>query len=350
MRGNRSELEVQFNWIFVIIAGSIILLFFAGLVVKQKQASETRICGQVLNDLELKFFIAKEGAGTVAYTPISDLELQFSCSDYRCSEYEAAPKSSGNIVLFAPRKLFGENLLTWAKEWNVPFKVTNFLYVSTPLNRYYFIYDENSQNSFADAKKYFDAVPDNFTKEIVSLNDFRSSSRYNNDFGVTLLFFDVSTQLNIPPKHWIYDLDTQHVGALSINTGSKEILFHYISGNSLVTTPSSQKYFRDEELFGAIFSGNSENYDCNLKKAYSRLEKIALIYSTRTSYLFSEATSEICAFHYNFEIDSINALSTLASQCKDYLDSCDAAEIESDANNILATNRDLLREGCPRIY
>ena len=38
---DKKGFEIQFNWIFVLVAGTAILLFFSGIIIKQKDVSET---------------------------------------------------------------------------------------------------------------------------------------------------------------------------------------------------------------------------------------------------------------------------------------------------------------------
>ena len=48
---NKKGFEMQFNWIFVLVAGMVILLFFTMVVVEQKGVSETTAKATVLKSM-----------------------------------------------------------------------------------------------------------------------------------------------------------------------------------------------------------------------------------------------------------------------------------------------------------
>ena len=48
----KGQIQVTFNWIYITIAGAVILLFFFGIVVKQKAASEEKLSIEVVRILE----------------------------------------------------------------------------------------------------------------------------------------------------------------------------------------------------------------------------------------------------------------------------------------------------------
>ena len=49
---NKKGFEIQFNWIFVLVAGTAIILFFTVVVIKQKNVSETSTKATILKSME----------------------------------------------------------------------------------------------------------------------------------------------------------------------------------------------------------------------------------------------------------------------------------------------------------
>ena len=52
MNSKKGVIEVQFNWIFVLIIGSVILILITGVVIKQKNISETSKNTLILKNLD----------------------------------------------------------------------------------------------------------------------------------------------------------------------------------------------------------------------------------------------------------------------------------------------------------
>ena len=51
----KAQIQVTFNWVYILIAGAVILLFFIGIVVKQKAVSEENLATDVVRVMESIF-------------------------------------------------------------------------------------------------------------------------------------------------------------------------------------------------------------------------------------------------------------------------------------------------------
>ena len=166
----KAQVEAQFNWIFILIAGGLILAFFSYVVIKQKAASEIKLAGKITKQLNTVLTGAKVSSGATELIPISKADIRFSCNDYYIG---AASQRLGNRVVFAPEFINSDKIITWALDWNLPFKVNTFLYLTSPLTRYIVIGDSSTiltkiNNSLPDTlnKDYFvDASDPNIVDE-----------------------------------------------------------------------------------------------------------------------------------------------------------------------------------------
>ena len=78
----KGQLTLSFNWIFVMVAGAVILLFFVGLIVKQKDSSEQKLNFDVVNILEsilVGSTVSEQTINTIDTSGISSMELFFEC-------------------------------------------------------------------------------------------------------------------------------------------------------------------------------------------------------------------------------------------------------------------------------
>jgi len=154
--------ETQLNWVFILIVGAIILGFFTFIVMKQKVSSEAKFSGKVSQQINTILVGAKVSSGTVQMIPTPELEIRFTCNDYYIGP---ASQRLGNRVVFAPEYLDGDELITWALDWSVPFKVSTFLYMTTPFIKYVVVDSDEDE-------KFFNALPDKLNKYSVNYLEF----------------------------------------------------------------------------------------------------------------------------------------------------------------------------------
>ncbi|PIZ49746.1 hypothetical protein COY28_06090 [Candidatus Woesearchaeota archaeon CG_4_10_14_0_2_um_filter_57_5] len=78
--GRRAVIEVQFNWIFILIVGGLLMGFFFSIINKQKQAADMRLAQDTLAQIELIVAGARASknlAGIIE--PIPPLGITLSC-------------------------------------------------------------------------------------------------------------------------------------------------------------------------------------------------------------------------------------------------------------------------------
>ncbi len=66
----KAQLDVQFNWIFILLVGAIILSFFVGVAFWYKNTQEHKITGEVIVGIEALLKTAKESPNTARTTTI----------------------------------------------------------------------------------------------------------------------------------------------------------------------------------------------------------------------------------------------------------------------------------------
>ena len=288
MADKKGVIEIQFNWIFILVAGSLILLFFFGIIrwayTSSAESSSTTISNYIDSLLTGTAVTEK----TVNKVTIPFKKLEFTCTGIRVDNSQNQ-KNIRNKIIFAPSRLEKNQMITWSLSWDVPFRITNFLFVSSPLIRYIFIGDEEDE-IFKYLKKSF---PEEFNAEfnpttIEDLNNFKVRVIYVNPSS-----FDIS-----PP--YLQDfrkMTAEDVTALEITGSSFEEVLdlsffnkypHDATTDNHKWNPTSggtSHAFCKASLIAAIFSENVDDYNCNMEKAFKRAENIANIYKQRSSEL-----------------------------------------------------------------
>ncbi|MDP7323713.1 MAG: hypothetical protein QF632_03050, partial [Candidatus Woesearchaeota archaeon] len=223
LKSKKAAIEVQFNWIFVLIAGALIIGFFVMIVSKQQTSVKSEINIVVSRAIEAILTGSKVSADSASPGSLPVGNIEFDCDSYSVGDVERKLKQ---MTVFAPDLIKGKQIITWSLPWNVPFRATNLLLLTSPQVRYIFVYDStdltNPLNAFAD--KLYNKMDEQLEFEKISANVDRiedgDSVMNNNNYKVKFIYFanpvtnplpsptgvDVTAVL-IHADNWAYDPD-----------------------------------------------------------------------------------------------------------------------------------------------
>ncbi len=205
---NKGQVEISFNWIFVLIAGGLILFFFITFIVNQREASMEELGRRVQDRFDSIFTIIQQTPDSVQSFDHIATELEFMCEE-GVQSYMVRGSSAVTFIdsqiIFSPRYIGDSRLVAWTRNFRGPYPVTPVLYLSDDRNMFYFI--DDGENGFV--RDLFNRFPDAFQKELIrednpGLEDkgydfytiiFSDDSR--SEFDVTLLPDDSYTRIRI---------------------------------------------------------------------------------------------------------------------------------------------------------
>lgn len=364
MRSKKGIVEVQFNWIFILIVGAIILMFFISIVVQGSRTSNRKTAAQITFDMSSIFSGALVSTNTEHIVEIPPIDIYFECdnntgySSYRVSDSEA-PIGDG-LIVFSPSYVSGKGreLLTWSTDWNVPYRVSNFLYVTAPAHRYIIV--EGSTPS--QAQYVFDNLPDQMQKGANVVTDLQNIDDKNN-YKVTIVILYNSSIVNpegaifvVPPSLMTVsddDLSLIYVEPIlpHIATSIKEtgMVYFYKKNNTVFSYDGKSSFVGEASLYGSIYSENVENYNCNMQKAFKRLTYLTGIYEKKAENLLA---------YYNFYPDPQNCASKIGDAKTDLINILSISKFtESNVNtfysyinDLKGHNKNIQRYSCPVIY
>lgn len=337
----RGQIEITFNWIYIVIAGAVILLFFFGVVVKQKQVSEERLSNEVVQIMGSIL----TGAGTSEKTKnfidasgLADYVLYFSC-DAGVSEFgiKDQPARIQNNVdpLFAPKEIHSSRIVTWSLPYHLPFKVIDFLFV-IPLNIKYYLVGNDAEfiNEFLNSTKGIER------EFLLNLQEIQPEENQQ----VRIIDTDGSSIPGIGVPAQLQSLSDKEVSAI-VFTGKNQVDFYQKEGavwqkmNKAAVRIISLAGERDAARYAAIFSADDQTYGCNMQKAFKRLEYLTEVYGGE----------EIDSAEPGGKLGSlINYYRNIpASECRSYLEDYKANALNSlaDLNNKVRSCR-LVPESC----
>ena len=363
IKSKKGVVEIQFNWIFILIAGAVILIFFGYLVTRIQGTAEEKTSTTVLSNLDTILTGAGVSTGTLNTLRMPGDDIELSCQRFSIGSLR---KSIESNVIFGPRRIRGKEMLTWTQEWSVPYRVTNFLYWSSPQVRYIFVfecnYDSSNQvcdsNSYRTMSRINNTIPEEFNVELRSTDNYGSLGGieyYNsgnaikdlNNYEVRFVFFDATPQSSIPPA--LKKMNSKDITALYIAPGTtveKEgtIKFYKKGMNDDWVPDGETSFLKLPSLLGAIFSNDIEDYKCNMRKAFNRLVHVSDVYKKRSEVLDGFGANN-CK---NFHLIAKGYIGTIMSYAQSGLTK--APEIQSKTEELKQQNNLAELGSCVLIY
>lgn len=311
-----------FNWIFIIIAGSLLLIFFVRFAFQQTQIFGEKGSVELISSLEDQleaFSISETSSKIISLGYNTNLEL-----DCERIVNENIPKRT-NLIIFSPSKLSGKSVATWTRKWEFPYQISNVFYLTNENSRYLLIYDKDSFEKVSkfDFPSSFNLQKMNFDN--LNLDDLAANTK--NLQNLNLVYF---TKIQRPTE--ILN-KFKNLNLVEIDLKLNEIKIFNKDG-----TFTSSYFLEEPLLFGAIFG--SENFNCIKDKALSKLDLVTEVYLKKASYLSLKTSNQLCKAKY-YEIT--NTLTTFKG--------ADSKQILYDLKEkIKSQNKGLEKNACPSIY
>lgn len=305
----KAQIEVSFNWIFVLIAGFAILMFFFMLINNQTDSSQEELARTTTDRLSNIFESIQSNPDTAQEHPRANYELTFSCIG-GVHEFRQGQSTSSayleNSIVFTPRTMGNSQLLTLTKRENLPFLTTSTLFLTDKNTHYVFGTGMAAYNNLLP--DIFSKVNGDYPNAIIAAQNYRR------------VIYVISS--NEPtPTPAIANIDV-----IKINNADGQIIFE----------DETLKFFSQEMALGAIISGNYELTKCNFDKINQSFERMKTILIQRKDMISNELTGNCEVLLDSTDIDlSFND---------------DASTFTTKSNNLEERNRELERLGCPIIY
>ncbi len=282
----RGQVDVTFNWIYVLIAGAVILLFFVGIVAKQKSSSEQKISLDVLSIMESIFTsasVSDKSRHVIDAAGLADYTFYFSCQD-GVGEY-GIKDSSAHIEdslhpLFSPAQLSTSTFLTYSLPYALPFKVTDFLFVSSINTKYVVLGNSPFATDFLAQTKEFNVVD--------SLNNLNIGENYqirivDSDGSYLRDGLEVESNLANSPRLSAVQFESSASDTRLFYYGVVDGKWKKLNRESLPLVSIDSE--RNAAKFAAVFAQDQEQYWCNMQKALKRLLLVRQIYAARADKL-----------------------------------------------------------------
>lgn len=283
---NKRGQAEQFNWIFVIVAGAIILGFFTMFVFqyidlqeKRQEVESVRFFGNVLSILE-KLQIGDAGyavrsTDTQGLRFVYKVELSYYCEEKDAkiliNKGEVASYNLANEIVFTEEKQRVNGLTMGIMPWIYPFHVTNFIYLSDPNRLYYIVYDASSEDFVNKLEEENDVIFNAIKYEKARISELKPKQNSK------VVIFSNQKPYETKIKELRGNGNSNFV---HVNLNTEKISFFGNDG-----WEDEVKYYGNPMLLGSLFTDTKESYECNVNRAFERLKTVGNIYIERTQLL-----------------------------------------------------------------
>jgi hypothetical protein len=309
---NKKGFEMQFNWLFVLIAGAIFIAFFFSLINGHSSDSLKENDVGVQQEIDSLLRSSQSSAEIQKIIPF-DMQLRFSCYDSDVSsglagsfnslvsEYYVGSSNSAvqynYKVIFSPRLLDGKELIVKSSSFNLPFNVMPFVFIMNKDIEFVFVGNNSLVNQL------YSALPPNATKKKAALSEF--SNFPNNNYDNTVFIMNSSDGANAmslllsnfrlsSDRNRVYAVVINPVGGLADSYG--DIRFFYYDSYGFQQEKISG-FIGQELLLGAMVSHDSQLYDCQVKKAMLRANLSISLHKSKLEE-YAAVFSDDCNQHY----------------------------------------------------
>lgn len=351
----KGVIEVQLNWIFILIVGAIILLFFVFVSKSITKSAEVKTSQKILTNIDALLTGTSTTEKTASRLEIPKTDITYTCfvdegacsPQYGCTsgfEYTKTGKAidTSSLVIFSPEKISGPSLITWTQDWQFPFKVMNVMFLSRPDIKYILVAEDED----ALANEIQELFADNEFLEVMRIkkSDLLAAVIDQNDYWIRIVYFD-----GIVPSSKLELIKAKHLDAIVIDQENSKVTFQDLKqATKWYNIPLP--YVDAISLVGAIVSESPEHYVCNMNKALIRYQKVYDLIKKRSEKISQEINGNpdksSCAFFYQLSWKELGGAGSLPLLTDDnYMD-----DITQFAVEIEEQNRNALINSCPRIY
>src|SRR3989344_5590277 len=130
---NKKGFEASLSWLFAVIAGIVILLFFVYFSIQHTDLFGKLTAQRAAEELDITFTGIKSTLSLTTLEFGKKIDLKFTCNNEIGEKVYINNKGGktlkGNIV-FAPDGN-SDSFNVWTLDWNAPFKITNFIFLNS---------------------------------------------------------------------------------------------------------------------------------------------------------------------------------------------------------------------------
>jgi hypothetical protein len=355
---NKRGFALQFNWIFVLIAGAVFIGFFISLITNMNEDEVKNELQQSTQEIDALLKVSSAVGDSQKTLPFYK-KIVFSCGEISEYSVEGASKPAryDYDVIFSPKELNSKEVIIQTLIFEAPFKVMPLVYVTNKRIEYVFVGTSPIINSL------YGMMPANATKKSIPPTPTALSTYPNNNYDQTIFILnetDGDAYLTTTKLSSAFDNKKERAFAVVVSLNQGEVINSY--GGLTFYNYTSPKFVKDgdavlfldpQTALGGIIGFNKAIYECNARKVIKRLELLTELHEKRLEVYINSYSPEEFSECKNFYLEAKNYVERIR------LSSAEKATFTGeDFNNLRLAISDLANlnnqiitsKDCPRIY
>lgn len=221
----RSQSEL--NWVFILVAGAIILVFFTGFAFKYKDLQEQKTAIEILTTLDNTLTSFKSSPYKTFDEINLPIKLEITCNEIKVNN----ENFKTNNLLFSQARLKNKMFIYYVP-FKAPFKISDFYLISDLNRKFHLVHDSSTQS-------YIIELINNLPQELQ--RKFTYSTLQKNEANV------------------------KNVQIKSLN-------------NNKISIDNQEIYLNDDLVYAAIFS---DNFNCMQEKINKEINNAVNVYKNK---------------------------------------------------------------------
>ncbi|MBM3199881.1 hypothetical protein FJZ53_03000 [Candidatus Woesearchaeota archaeon] len=311
----KADVSPAFQYIFALIVGAIILIFFIKFAFKAESTGKEVIKAEVLHSLDASmqaFSVSVSSTDLLPSTPWPQLvDMKFG-TGANCGKFTVTGQKflvPIPRIVFGPEQMKARQLKAWTTSWYFPFRVTNIFYLVNDRSKYYLIFNANNQDFVKRISstppatavfemdhlprefdvKYYDSEADAVAKlkinDMVKVNYFEEKNGVSNGLkGSSLVVSN-------------YCMDEDEPGYKCSGTVT------FYEGNKLT---GASTFIGRELMFAAVMADSIGVYQCQYGRALDEMERMINVYTAKAQRLATKRQECEYDGKYNSIIGMLN--------------------------------------------
>lgn len=284
----RGQFSPLFKYIFMLVAGAFILIFFVKFAMDYMGGAEQVEAYKLIQNFDDT--LAIRAASERSFMP-HDLGLETHLTFFEGTISSGQVSQETSRIVYSPQELTGKSIDIGTMEWLFPYKVDNFFYMTNGRYKHYFVYEGAAVESYIEEGIGRGGFLENLGIEVMPFNDLRS--------GISMI--ERSTA-GFDRVRFVYV--TEASTAKSVDRISK-MMDGMENAEVVVIRPVSMKdeeeygyvTFDDDELpylgramlLGAVFVEGSEDYRFNFERAQQKFDTVTDVYISKARMVSNRA-------------------------------------------------------------
>ncbi|MBT4022468.1 hypothetical protein HOF18_03730 [archaeon] len=349
----KGQVGIQFNWIYILIIGGIILLAGISIVPKLKRTATESYVTDVKTYTDLILKTTQLNVQSENLVELGGARFEFTCGYYTIEESEIGHVEIRDVI-FSPDTISGK-MLGYSKYFQLPFKSEFFTYITS--NQVKYVLKDSPEMAALNT-----SLPSNIDKTTV--RNYREIDNENYDKIRYITFEENPRVSQLGSLKNIDDKDVSLVQITPIDPGFSSfsngdlfesrfkneyriydfgrVTYYIKQGNNFV--PIGDVYYVDEaSLIAAIYSEDPTRYKCGMKRAFEKLKKVA---ETRLDRVEKLSSLQQCPYsNAKVRLNEIIRLTTDIKHTKAHYN-----ELYNYAIVLVKDNKVLVKLSCPPVY